>query len=65
MSSPVIQTKQIQFTVTGVADNSYAVDARTNLSSGSWVPLLTNQSPFIFNDTNSLSQRYYRARFVP
>jgi hypothetical protein len=68
VSSPVMQTNQIQFTVTGVAGNSYAVDACTNLSSGSWVPLLTNQSPFTFDDTNSMSQwsqRYYRARSVP
>lgn len=65
VSSPVMQTNQIQFTVTGVADNSYAVDASTNLSSGIWVPLLTNQSPFTFIDTNSLSLQFYRARLVP
>jgi hypothetical protein len=65
VSSPLLRTNQIQFTVTGVAGNSYAVDASTNLSSGPWVPVVTNQSPFVFNDTNSVPQRYYRARLVP
>lgn len=65
VSSPVMQTNQIQFAVTGVAGNSYAVDACTNISSGNWVPVVTNKSPFIFTDNDSVSQRYYRVRSAP
>jgi hypothetical protein len=65
LSSPVLMTNQIQFTVTGTAGDNYAIDASTNLSTASWIPIFTNQSPFTFNDTNMAPQRFYRARFVP
>jgi hypothetical protein len=39
------------------------VDASTNLLN--WIAILTNQSPFTFTDTNTLPQRFYRARAVP
>ena len=66
VGSPVMVTNsQIQFTITGTAGDNYAVDASTNLSTTDWVPILTNQSPFTFNDTNTIPQRFYRARSVP
>jgi hypothetical protein len=66
LGSPVTMTNnQIQFTITGTAGNNYAIDASTNLSAANWVPILTNQSPFTFKDTNTVPQRFYRARSVP
>jgi hypothetical protein len=65
LGSPVVITNnQIQFTITGAVGDNYAIEASTNLSTASWVPILTNQSPFTFNDTNTMPQRFYRARFV-
>lgn len=61
----VITNNQIQFTITGTAGDNYAVDASTNLSPANWISILTNQSPFTFKDTNTVPQRFYRARFVP
>jgi hypothetical protein len=63
-SLAIITNGQIQFTITGAAGGKYAIDATTNLSPANWIPVLTNQSPFIFSDTNVMSQRFYRARFV-
>jgi hypothetical protein len=64
LGSPAMRTNVIQFTITGTANDNYAVDASTNLSSTNWVPVLTNQSPFTFLDTNTIPQRFYRARSV-
>lgn len=63
--SPGETNNQIQFNVTGTAGYNYAIDATASLSPANWIPLLTNTSPFTFNDTNTLPQRFYRARFVP
>jgi len=54
---------QFQFTVTGTAGSNYVVQAATNLGLGSWTPVATNQSPFMFTDPNTGSspQRFYRA----
>jgi len=65
LGSLVTTNKQIQFTVTGLAGLKYAIDASTNLAAANWLAILTNTSPFAFKDTNTLSQRFYRARFVP
>ena len=66
LGSPVTMTnRQIQFTLTGTAGDNYAIDASTNLSTANWVPVLTNQSPFTFKDTNTVAQLFYRARSVP
>jgi len=60
-----VTNKLVQFAVTGAAGNNYAVDASANLSPANWVPMVTNQSPFVFKDTNSSQQKFYRARSVP
>jgi hypothetical protein len=65
LGSPIMTNNQIQFSITGTAGDNYAVDANTNLSTASWIPVFTNQSPFSFNDTNKIPQRFYRARYVP
>jgi hypothetical protein len=65
LGSPVMTNKQMQFTITGTAGDNYAIEVSTNLSTTNWVSILTNQSPFTFKDTNTMPQRFYRARFVP
>jgi hypothetical protein len=64
LGSLVMTNNQIQFTVTGTAGDNYAIDASTNLSRTNWVSILTNASPFTFNDTNTMQQRFYRASSV-
>ena len=52
------------FTVCGVPGFSYKILASSNLVN--WVPLMTSNSPFIFDDTNTgLPQRFYRSVYVP
>ena len=41
----------------------YTLQASTNLTN--WVPILTNGTPFVYTETNSFPQRYYRAVFSP
>ena len=65
VGSLVATNKQIQFTITGTAGDNYAVDASTNLSATNWISIITNQSPFTFQDTNTIPLRFYRARSVP
>ena len=54
-----------QFQVTGAAGSRYVVEASTNLTD--WTALLTNISPFVFQDTNTPAPRqsFYRAVFAP
>jgi hypothetical protein len=65
LGSLVLTNNQIEFTITGTAGTNYVIDVSTNLSTGNWVSILTNQSPFIFKDTNTIPQQFYRAKFVP
>ena len=65
VGSLVATNKQIQFTITGTAGDNYAVDASTNLSATNWISIITNLSPFTFQDTNTIPLRFYRARSVP
>lgn len=65
LSSPVATNKVVQFTITGTAGNNYAVEVSTNLSKTNWISILTNASPFAFKDTNTIPQRFYRAKSVP
>lgn len=54
----------LQFTVSGVPGYNYAVLASSNLVN--WVPLITNNSPFNFADTNlDLPYRFYRSVYLP
>jgi len=65
LGTVTFQTNLIQFTVSGGANYTYAVDVSTNLSLTNWVPVVTNASPFTFRDTNNLPLRFYHARSVP
>ncbi len=53
------------FTVAGVEGVSYSVETSSNLLD--WLPLTTNQAPFVFTDSNAnLSpQRFYRSLYAP
>lgn len=56
-----------QLLLTGQSGLSYAIDASTNLQSGSWVPVVTNTAvsgQFIFTDSQSSNfpARFYRGR---
>jgi hypothetical protein len=62
LSSLILQTNKVQFTVTGGANYPYAVEVSTNLSKTNWIALLTNSAPFTFKDTNTIPLRFYRAR---
>lgn len=58
-----------QLLLTGQTGLRYAIDASTNLQSGSWVPLVTNTAvggQFIFTDSQSskFPARFYRGRTV-
>jgi hypothetical protein len=65
LGTVTLQTNKLQFTVTGGANYTYAVDVSTNLSKTNWTAVLTNASPFTFKDTNNLPLRFYRARSAP
>lgn len=53
----------------GIPGNNYALDWRTNLSLGAWIPLMTNAAAsngwLIFTNTSAEPQNFYRTRFVP
>jgi hypothetical protein len=53
------------FTVTGAAGLPYVVEASTNMVS--WAPVLTNESPFNFVDSNAskYGQRFFKAIPLP
>lgn len=40
----------------------YTLQASTNLTD--WAPITTNGTPFVYTETNSFPQRYYRALFI-
>ena len=60
-------TLQFQFDVMGDAGSNYIIEACTNLGNGTWIPFLTNPSPFTFVDTHvtNYPQRFYRAWLEP
>jgi len=54
--------------VTGLADNTFALEASTNLLN--WLPLKTNITTggsydYVDSATAGLARRYYRSRWVP
>jgi len=59
----------IRLSYLGVPGNNYAIDWRTNLSLGSWIPLTTNAAAsdgwLIFTNTSAEPQSFYRTRYVP
>ena len=64
-SVTVTPSNQFQFEIAGVPGFNYVVQTSTNLTD--WDPLTTNVSPFNFSEAISvdLSQRFYRAVYLP
>ncbi len=56
---------QVQFTVSGVTNSSYVIQASTNLIN--WTPISTNIATFIYLDssTTNYPYRFYRALYQP
>jgi hypothetical protein len=57
--------KVLQFTIAGGTGIPYAVEVNTNITVTNWVAVVTNTVPYLYKDTNSLPQRFYRIRSVP
>jgi len=59
-----------QLSVIGPPSRSYVIEATTNLTSASWVPVSTNQTSlggllqFLDSDTTNYPYRFFRARMV-
>ncbi len=65
-----LPNRQIQFTVSNVAGESFVISANTNLNTAAWVPILTNINSgavfhFIESDTTNYQQRYFRTELLP
>jgi endonuclease G len=56
---------QLQFMLNGTTGSNYVVQVSTNLAAPDWLSIQTNAAPFVFTDTNSLPQRFYRAIVAP
>ncbi|MBI3880164.1 MAG: hypothetical protein HY301_08880 [Verrucomicrobia bacterium] len=63
-----VVTNTYQFTVTGITNRSYVVEAKTNIATNfTWLTLKTNISPYIYIDLDltNFPMRVYRVRFLP
>jgi hypothetical protein len=54
---------QFQLNVAGVPGFNYIVQASQDFTN--WTPVLTNTSPFTFNETNNFPARFYRTQYLP
>jgi endonuclease G len=64
-SSLSYANNQFQFQLNGTAGSNYVVQAATDLAAPVWISVETNAAPFVFTDTNSYPQRFYRAIVAP
>lgn len=62
---PATSRGEFRFQVGGVSGSNYVVEASLDLKG--WAPVCTNQSPFVYTETNAAAyaQRFYRARYLP
>ncbi len=62
ISQGVYVNNQFQLSVTGTAGSNYVVQAATNLTSPTWIPIWTNGAPFVFieSNLNFFPLRFYR-----
>jgi hypothetical protein len=67
LTAPGVSTNgNFQFTVNGLAGQPYTIQTSTNLSTDNWIPVLTNTSPFTFQEPDDMSpQRFYRVIYAP
>ena len=65
LSTAVRSGNKFSFTITGMAGETYVVQASTNLVD--WISLETNAAPFLFTDTNAagFNRRFYRVFYLP
>ena len=64
LTAAKLAAKQFSFSVSGVTNSQYVVQASTNLVK--WITLQTNIAPFTFLDTNSagFDRRFYRTYYL-
>jgi hypothetical protein len=67
LGAAVWTNNQFEMTVNRVTNDTYIIQATTNLSATNWVSLATNTAPFIFTDPNAANYptRFYRAVYLP
>jgi hypothetical protein len=56
---------QLQFTLTGTAGSNYVIEASASLFNPVWSPVYTGSAPFLFHETATNQQRYYRGVVAP
>jgi len=63
LSAAAANANSLQVTVTGTSGSNYVLQVSTNFSAGSWLPIVTNASPFNFIESNTATYplRFYRA----
>jgi len=64
LGAPILgEYNTLSFSVTGTPGSNYVVEMATELPAASWLPVVTNPSPFIVIQTNAtdLPYRFYRA----
>ena len=66
-SAPVWTNNQFQMTIAKASNDTYIVQANTNLSTTNWVSITTNTAPFTFADpaATNYPTRFYRAIYKP
>jgi len=59
--------KTLRFTVSGISNVNYIVQANADLNSTNWVSITTNVAPFEFIDgaASASNSRFYRALYLP
>ena len=67
LTNAALSGSQFQFLLTGTVGSNYVVQATTNLSPATWMPIRTNAAPFTFVESNvfALPQRFYRGMIAP
>jgi autotransporter-associated beta strand protein len=69
LSLEVLGGGSVRLTYLGLPGTNYALDWRTNLLLGSWVPVRTNPAAangsLVFTNTSSEPANFYRTRYVP
>ena len=67
LTNAALSGSQFQFLLTGTVGSNYVVQATTNLSPATWMPIRTNAAPFTFVETNVTTspQRFYRGVVAP
>ena len=67
LSAAAANPSSFQISVAGTSGSNYVLQASTNLIAGTWLPIVTNASPFNFIESNTATYplRFYRAVSQP